>query len=264
MEAENRAAAFGARVAAVKREIRARSQDGIERRTVRSLVEVRATEGDGFEFRGNAAVFGSLSEDLGGWFERVDPAFFDAVLSGAPDVRALFNHDPNLPLARSTIATGPGSLVLRVNPSGLGYRFTPTPTSYAADLETNVRAGVVDQSSFAFRVGRGGDSWEEDGDGRIIRTLLAQGCSALFDVSPVTYGAYTSTDVDVTSRDADVAPAPPHERDDDEPAEQRGVDGVDEDRPADGTPDEGGAWRLAHVLRSMAAIEAAGDAPAID
>ena len=51
--------------------------------------------------------------------------------------------------------------------------------------------GDVTQSSFGFRVaGPDGQDWSEDEDGFPLRTLTA---IQLFDVSPVTYPAYTDS-----------------------------------------------------------------------
>lgn len=236
---ENRS--LGDRIARARREARSRSRDGIEQRTVRAVVELRESEGTAPEFHGHAAVFNDLSEDLGffePWYERIDPAAFDSVLRRNPDVRALINHDPNLPLARSTIAEGAGSLSLDADDVGLAYRFVATPTTYADDLRENVKAGVVNQSSFAFRIARKGDSWEEDDEGRLVRTIHQ--FSELYDVSPVTYPAYPTTDVDVSSRDGECVacrafnetPSPEAERNDDEAASQRVDDGGTEE--ADG------------------------------
>lgn len=128
--------------------------------------------------------------DLGGFDERVAKGAFDDVLEN--DVRALFNHDPNLVLARTKSKT----LELFKDKEGnLAYRFKTPNRSYAKDLEDAVKSGDVDQSSFAFRVKE--EKWEWRDDNKDLkkdrRTILK--FEKLYDVSPVTYPASPSTTV---------------------------------------------------------------------
>lgn len=164
----------------------------LERRAF-SLEGVTVEERDGLPpvIRGHAAVFNQLSEDLGGFREQIAPgAFADAILSD--DVRALFNHDPNLILARNRS----GTLRLAEDGSGLLVEIDPPDTQYARDLLVSMRRGDVSQMSFGFQVEKGGQSWAKDASGQSIRTVYK---ARLYDVSPVTYPAYPQTDVAVRS-----------------------------------------------------------------
>lgn len=170
----------------------------VEKRCFTEKAELRfVEEGDGGKFVGYAAVFNSLSHDLGGFREKIAPGAFKRALSENHDVKALFNHDDNVILARSSA----GNLSLQEDSIGLRYEFAYD----AADpdhqrVKAKVKRGDIRGSSFAFRVnGQAGESWEKRTvDGKLVRerTLLDLD---LFDVSPVTTPAYPQTDVAIRS-----------------------------------------------------------------
>ena len=135
---------------------------------------------------GHAAVFNSLSEDLGGFRERIEPGAFDDVLDN--DVRAYFNHAPNFLLGRVSA----GTLRLGVDEKGLRYELDIPDTTAGRDLKENMRVGNITQSSFAFTLGRDGDSWERNEEGNDIRIIHK--VNRLYDVSPVSLPAYPSAD----------------------------------------------------------------------
>ena len=135
---------------------------------------------------GHAAVFNSLSEDLGGFREKIMPGAFDDVLEN--DVRAYFNHDPNFLLGRVSA----GTLRLGVDEKGLRYELDIPDTTAGRDLKENMRLGNITQSSFAFTLGRDGDSWERNEEGNDIRIIHK--VNRLYDVSPVSLPAYPSAD----------------------------------------------------------------------
>lgn len=137
---------------------------------------------------GHAALFDSLSENLGGFRERIAAGAFAETLKSA-DIRALFNHDPNFVLGRNKS----GTLRLKEDKAGLAIEIDPPETQAAKDLIISMQRGDINQMSFGFRTVE--DRWNKI-DGEWIRTLLAV---ELFDVSPVTYPAYTQTDVAVRS-----------------------------------------------------------------
>lgn len=157
--------------------------DQIERRFTPGHVELRTVNGKP-RIMGYAAIFNSRSENLGGFVEIIAPGAFDGVLGD--DVRALFNHDPNLILGR----TRSGTCSLRVDATGLAYEIDPPDTQTARDLLESLRRGDVDQSSFAFSVkGEGSQEWSNAPVA--VRTIKR--ISRLYDVSPVTYPAYLDT-----------------------------------------------------------------------
>ena len=149
---------------------------------------------------GYAAKFGVLSLDLGDFVERIDPGAFGLVAERRGrrkplETRALWNHDPNYPLARY-----PGTLRMTVDEVGLRYEFPVPDTTYGRDIASNIRAGIVKGSSFSFTVPSGGDSWAVE-DGRSVRTI--QRIDSLLDVGPVTFPAYPDADVKVAQRSFD-------------------------------------------------------------
>jgi len=132
---------------------------------------------------GHAAVFNKLSENLGGFQERINTGAFDDVLGD--DVRAFFNHDPNHLLARSSS----GTLRLSTDEEGLKYEFDVPDTTSGRDLLVSMKRGDITQSSFAFTVED--DSWESE-NGMNIRTIKK--VKRLYDVSPVSIPAYPDAD----------------------------------------------------------------------
>lgn len=152
------------------------------------MSELRARGGDKPGITGHAAVFNSLSEDLGGWKETILPgAFSDSIKRD--DIRALWNHDANYVLGRNRS----GTLRLSEDSVGLAIENDFPDTIYARDLVKIIDRGDVSQMSFGFYTLR--DNWRIEG-GLVIRELIE---AQLFDVSPVTYPAYPQTDVAMRS-----------------------------------------------------------------
>jgi HK97 family phage prohead protease len=190
------------RSATMSIERRAIAIDEVESAVPLLSVESRS-EDDGGEREyivGYAAKFGVTSLDLGDFIERIDPGAFSIVSERRGrkrplETRALWNHDPNFPLARY-----PGTLSMRVDEVGLRYEFPVPDTTYGRDIATNIRAGIVKGSSFSFTVPSGGDSWAIE-DGRSVRTINR--IDSLLDVGPVTFPAYPDADVKVAQRSYD-------------------------------------------------------------
>ena len=141
---------------------------------------------------GYAAVFESLSENLGGFREKIARGAFDDVMSD--DVRATYNHDANIVLGR----TASGTLRIALDDKGLRYEIDPPDTQAARDLLVSMNRGDVKESSFRFMVED--DDWTEDDDGRVVRTIKK--FRRLIDVSPVTYPAYPEASAGQRSLDA--------------------------------------------------------------
>lgn len=164
-----------------------RKVEGAEVRSKNEIVEQRAYDTEikaaveGRTVEGYASVFNSMSEDLGGFREIILPGAFSNVLDN--DVRALYNHDSNYLLARTTS----GTLELKEDDKGLYYRFEMPNTSYGNDMLELFKRGDLSQSSFGFTVEK--DSWKLE-EGQHVRYIERVG--SLFDVSPVVYPAYAA------------------------------------------------------------------------
>ncbi|MGE3487920.1 MAG: HK97 family phage prohead protease [Nitrospira sp.] len=133
---------------------------------------------------GYAAVFDTLSVELWGFRERIAKGAFGNSLGD--DVRALWNHDTNHVLGRTTNAT----LRLAEDEIGLHVEIDPPSSPMADSFVASVERGDVNQMSFAFRTLE--DTWDEDEEGQLIRTLTKV---KLYEVSPVTFPAYPATSI---------------------------------------------------------------------
>lgn len=160
----------------------------VERRSI-VVTELRVSRDAGKPpiITGYAARFLSLSADLGGFVEQIDPAAFDWTLTQSPDVRALIDHDSSLILGR----TKAGTLRLATDKKGLKVEIDPPNTSYANDLLVSMERGDITQMSFGFRTLE--DSWNVEGE-TPLRTLMKLDLHD-GDVSAVTYPAYSATSV---------------------------------------------------------------------
>jgi Escherichia/Staphylococcus phage prohead protease len=160
------------------------------RQVVLDTCEIRA-DGDKRTFVGHAAVFDSLSVDLGGFKERIQRGAFRKVLSNGPDVRFLKNHDPNYIYGRTTA----GTLRLREDGTGLLAEDDLPDTESAREFAIAVERRDITGMSFSFRVRPDGeDVWTEE-DGELIRTIISFG--QLYDVGGVVFPAYPATDAAV-------------------------------------------------------------------
>jgi hypothetical protein len=141
------------------------------------------------KINGHAAKFDMLSEDLGGFRERVTPGCFAKTIQ-SNDIRALWNHDSNIVMGRNKA----GTLRLWEDSAGLAYEVDVPQNQFIRDMVLSpIERGDVSQCSFSFYTLQ--DKFTKV-DGEWIRTLLEV---ELFDVSPVTFPAYNSTDVAVRS-----------------------------------------------------------------
>lgn len=168
-----------------------------EIRSFTSNVEVRSEEGqEQKKIVGYALKFNTWSENLGGFIETIDRHALDNC--DMIDVRCLIDHDSQKILGR----TINGTLKLTIDDIGLRYECMPSDTTYARDLLINMENGNINQCSFGFVLNYDNvecDNWEYDKENGIYKRTLKD-IKRLFDVSPVTYPAYSQTECVVAQR----------------------------------------------------------------
>ena len=168
----------------------------MEQRQRTTTIQLRQSEGEQEVIEGYALKFERWSDTLG-WFypfrEKLAKGCLDD--TDTSNVVALFNHDSSQVLGR----TG-ANVELEVDNIGLKFRIKPTNTTLSRDLMENIRAGVINQCSFAFTVPNeeGAEEWEETEEGTYERTIHK--IDRLYDVSVVTTPAYPDTEAVVGAR----------------------------------------------------------------
>jgi Escherichia/Staphylococcus phage prohead protease len=176
------------------------------KREIRFLAnaEIRAKADGSKTISGYAALFNSMSEDLGGFREIIRQGAFTKTLANGADVRALFNHEPDNILGRTTA----GTLRLKEDSVGLFFECDLPDTTYANDLYVSIKRGDINQSSFGFYCVA--DNWVsmQDAPGTLREVLEAD----VFDCSPVTFPAYQATSVNARSLFPDGLPTPQNPR----------------------------------------------------
>lgn len=146
------------------------------------------TDEDKRTVEGYALLFDTPSDGLS-FTETIERGALDGVLAKS-DVFATLNHDAG----RGILARWKGkegSLHLETDSKGLKYRFEAPKTALGDEILENIRRGEINESSFAFTVGK--DTWEKRSDGSWKRTINK--IDRLFDVSPVYSAAYSKTSV---------------------------------------------------------------------
>ena len=181
----------------------------IERRNFGQSVQLRtAADGKSQIISGYAAVFYRVGEPgtqyplWPGCVERILRGAFDNALQRADDVRCLFNHDVNQIFGRTTSQT----LLLKVDDIGLFFEDTLPDTEDGRSLASKIQRKDVTGCSFSFTSGPKPAEWttEKTPDGVTfdVRNIVDV---TLFDVGPVTFPAYTATEVEVAKRSLDLA-----------------------------------------------------------
>jgi hypothetical protein len=170
----------------------------VERRFNKQLINLRAADNPEEESRivdGYAAVYFDPNNagteylmQFGSWTirERILPGAFDGVLGG--DTYCLFNHDASAILGNTSART----CTLSLDERGLFFVCNLPDTTLGEDVRKLVKRGDIRGCSFAFDVQE--DAFVEDRENKVAIREIRK-ISALYDVGPVTYPAYTGTSV---------------------------------------------------------------------
>jgi len=170
-----------------------------KKREMKFIKEVRAYVAD-LEVRfdaekrpiisGYAAIFDSLSEDLGGFREKIAPGAFAHALKG--DTYLFWNHNADIVLGRKKAGT------LKLSEDKRGLKIEAKPPEWAKSYVETLQRGDVSSMSFGFIAES--DEWDHK---KNIRTLTK--IAELPEVSIVPFPAYSATNVEVALRSKELS-----------------------------------------------------------
>lgn len=149
-------------------------------------------DGDDLYIEGYFAVFNSVYELCPGATESIAPGAFDESVSD--DVRALYNHNTDIVLGR----TSAGTMELRQDSHGLWGRVrlnradTDAMNAYARIARKDITG-----CSFGFDIAAQETDYREDGTVHWTITKV----SPLYEISPCTFPAYQETTVSARKKD---------------------------------------------------------------
>jgi hypothetical protein len=150
---------------------------------------------------GYAAVYDSLSVDLGGFRERLRKGAFRSVLE-SPDLDVVANcdHDNSRILGRFRRVGGTvtsSSLRIAEDDHGLKIEFDIPDTTLGNDITYLMREKIIDQMSFAFNCEPEAEVWTRE-DGNEVREITE--VCGLYDISLVVFPAYEATEAQLRSK----------------------------------------------------------------
>ena len=149
-------------------------------------------EGEGLFLEGYFAVFNSIYELWAGATESIAPGAFDDSVSD--DVRALYNHNTDIVLGR----TSAGTMEIRQDNHGLWGRIRINRSDTdAMNAYARIARGDITGCSFGFDIAAQETDYRDDGSVHWTITKV----SPLYEISPCTFPAYQETVVSVRKND---------------------------------------------------------------
>ena len=155
----------------------------IEKRQV--PFEVRS-EGDG-KLRGRAVVFNSETVIGGTFREIIRPGALTKTLTDGRDIKMLWQHKTEFPMG----STRAGTLIFDLAQEGLDLENDPPKQAPYSGFVENIQRGDVDSMSFGFEVIQEVVTRGRDGEMDLREITEIK----LYEVSPVTFPAYSDTEI---------------------------------------------------------------------
>ncbi|SDY69313.1 HK97 family phage prohead protease [Thermoactinomyces sp. DSM 45892] len=151
-------------------------------------LELRTEEGGKQKLSGYFIEWDKLSNPILGYFqEKFSRGAFKNLDS---DIRALWHHDTKQVLGRAKN----GTLTITEDERGARFEIIPdSEISWHRDAIRSIKRGDVSEMSFMFQSHQ--EEWDDSSE-MSVRTILE---ADLYEISPVTWAAYPTTNVDVRS-----------------------------------------------------------------
>lgn len=151
-------------------------------------------DGEDLYIEGYFAVFNSNYELWPGATESIAPGAFDDSVSD--DVRALYNHNADIVLGR----TSAGTMEIKQDSRGLWGRVKINrEDSDAMNAYARIQRGDITGCSFGFDIAAQETDYRDDGTVHWTITRI----SPLYEISPCTFPAYRDTIVSARKKDLD-------------------------------------------------------------
>jgi uncharacterized protein len=152
-------------------------------------IETRKNDDGKLSVKGYAARFEKPAKIWRRFSEKIRAGAFKKSIE-KNDVRALWNHNPDLPLGRKSNNT----LTLEEDDKGLRFELDLPDTTWGRDAYASIQRRDVDGMSFGFNVNK--QEWDESDRDNVVRTLIEVD---LIEVSPCTFPAYKEANVKTRS-----------------------------------------------------------------
>ena len=157
-----------------------------------SEVSTRSDDNGSPSLEGFFVRYDDVYEVGPGATESIAPGAFTDSIHG--DVRALYNHNTDVVLGR----TSAGTLQLEDRSEGLWGRITVNPKdSQAMNVYERIARGDIDGCSFGFDIEKQSTDVREDGS---VHWTIEK-VNPLYEVSPVAFPAYEATSIHARDKD---------------------------------------------------------------